>query len=296
MQIEVDHKGKELKEHGNYEFPLVVSYESLSQYDSGSFIWHWHDEIELTFIIKGKIEYIVNDTKYLLEEGQGLFGNSNTLHMGKMYEKEECEYISITFHPKLLYGYEGSIIKTKYVETIINSGIESIKFTNGCLWQKEILEEIKSIHKLYNDKNIMMEIKITNSIYKIWTNIYENNIHKILELSKYKVKDMDRLKKIIVFINDNYNKKITLDDIAAQINICRSECCRFFKKHMKESLFDYLLNYRIIRSLELLKDSDLNITEIAYAVGFSNTAYYSKIFKRVMECSPRAYKKKYEEN
>lgn len=292
MQIKIDDKRKELKNHGNYEFPVSIDYEILSKYDRSSFIWHWHEEIELTFILNGKMDYIINETAYSLKKGEGLFGNSNTLHMGKSCDMSDCRYISITFHPRLLYGYEGSIIKTKYVNPIINSNVSAIHMTDDSLWKITILDEIENIYKLYINNDKMFEIKIIESIYKIWITIYENNITKFNAISKSNIKDIERIKKIISFINENYRKKITLDEIAGCINICKSECCRFFKKHMKESLFDYLLDYRIERSLILLKDSNYNITEIAYAVGFSNAAYYSKIFKRKMLCTPREYRKK----
>lgn len=295
MQIEIDDNKRELKKHGNYEFPVSVDYEMLSKYDRELFIWHWHDEIELTFILSGKIEYIVNEKNYILKEGEGLFGNSNALHMGKKYDKSDCKYVSITFHPRLLYGYEGSIIKIKYIDPIIGSSLSAIHIKDDSLWQEKILSEMKNIYKLNNSKNNMREIKIIESIYKIWITVYENNIIEFINTSK-SVKDIERIKMIISFINENYSKKITLDDISSYINICKSECCRFFKKHMRETLFEYLLNYRIDRSILLLKESDYNITEIAYAVGFSSTAYYSKIFKQKMLCSPREYKQRIRRN
>lgn len=85
-------------------------------------------------------------------------------------------------------------------------------------------------------------------------------------------------------------EKITLDDIAAQIHICKSECCRFFKKHMRESLFDYLLYYRVEKSLPLLAENQLSITEISAQTGFSSPGYFSRIFREQMHCSPTQYR------
>ena len=55
MQIITNNAGKELKKHGDSAFPFLVSYERLSGYETGSFLWHWHPEIELTYIHKGEI-------------------------------------------------------------------------------------------------------------------------------------------------------------------------------------------------------------------------------------------------
>ena len=53
MQIITNQFQKELKQHGNEQFPFLVSYQKLSEYESGSFMWHWHPEIEITYVQKG---------------------------------------------------------------------------------------------------------------------------------------------------------------------------------------------------------------------------------------------------
>ena len=63
-EIITDGSQKELKKHGSDEFPLLVSYEKLSGYKSGSFLWHWHPEIEITLVLDGQILYKVNQCTY----------------------------------------------------------------------------------------------------------------------------------------------------------------------------------------------------------------------------------------
>ena len=60
MQIITNQFQKELKQHGNEQFPFLVSYQKLSEYESGSFMWHWHPEIEITYVQKGTMCYKVN--------------------------------------------------------------------------------------------------------------------------------------------------------------------------------------------------------------------------------------------
>ena len=72
------------------------------------FCGHWHPEIELTYIEKGEMLYKINQNTFHLKEGQAIFGNANALHAGYMYQDQDCQYIPITFDPKLIYGFSGS--------------------------------------------------------------------------------------------------------------------------------------------------------------------------------------------
>lgn len=250
MQIQTNQKQRELKDHGTFAFPVNISHENLFSYERSSFFWHWHPEIELTLIVSGDINYQVNDKTYHLTTGEGLFCNANMPHTGHMYNKEDCVYISTTFDPRIIYGFESSRIQTAYVTPLtLDDRFSSIKFSPDVAWQAEIL---------------------ANPAVQ---------------------RDRERLLVLLSYLHDHYQEKILLEQVAAQINICKSECCRFFKSHMNESLFDYLLHYRIQKSLPLLQNTNKSITDISLLTGFSSPCYFSKIFKSEMGCTPREYRK-----
>ena len=92
-------------------------------------------------------------------------------------------------------------------------------------------------------------------------------------------------------MQENYKKKITLQDIAQHINLSQSECSRFFKKVTGETLFKYLLKFRIEKSIELLKNTDMTITEIAYETGFISQSYYDQRFQKIKGISPLKYRR-----
>lgn len=149
IQILTEKNKKEVKEHGSYTFPVQVSPEAIQSYEQHSFMWHWHPEIELTWFVSGQMEYVVNDQRYIISEGEGIFCNSNALHAGYMIDDQDCNYISVTFHPKFIYGYENSILQTKYVDFITSNEFwSSLVLKPEIPWQNEIIEYIKEIYTL----------------------------------------------------------------------------------------------------------------------------------------------------
>lgn len=92
MQIITNQFQKELKQHGNEQFPFLVSYQKLSEYESGSFMWHWHPEIEITYVQKGTMCYKVNHMVYHLKEGDIVFNNSGALTLAQENQKDCCLY------------------------------------------------------------------------------------------------------------------------------------------------------------------------------------------------------------
>lgn len=95
---------------------------------------------------------------------------------------------------------------------------------------------------------------------------------------------------MVSYMEERYNQDISLKDVASHVNICRSECCRFFKKHMNMTIFEYLMFLRVQKSLPYLKAGE-SVTKTAGLVGFASPAYYGQIFKRYMKCTPKEYQK-----
>ncbi|MBE5939740.1 MAG: helix-turn-helix domain-containing protein [Lachnospiraceae bacterium] len=294
MQISANKQQKELKEHGSFNFPVLVSKEVLADYERGSFMWHWHPEIELTLITDGQISYQVNDRVYELKAGDGLFCNSNALHTGHMIDGKNCLYTSITFNPKIIYGFKGSVIYNDYVLPITeNISLGSVVFKSSASWQQTILENMKNIENLYFNGQDTYEFRIQQLLSDIWLSLYNNTKSDIQNHTlRSGGKDIERLRQILSYMEEHYHEKITLDDISDSIGLCREECCRFFKKQMNQSLFDYLMYLRIEKSLPLLMENRLSITEIAESTGFGSSSYYARVFKEQMNCSPTQYKKK----
>ena len=295
MQIITNNAGKELKKHGDSAFPLLVSYEQLSGYETGSFLWHWHPEIELTYIKKGEMLYKINQNTFHLKEGQAIFGNSNALHAGYMYQKQDCQYIPVTFDSKLIYGFPGSVLFQKYTEPILRSfSLSAIPMDFSCPWHQEAVDDIRQIIGLDSRREPMYEFEILSHLQHFWKILCENMLSQSALPSGQDEENYRRIRKIMSYIAEHYSEKILLDDVADLIHLSPSECSRLFKKCMNVTLFGYIQEYRIERSLEYLEDSSCSITEAGLLSGFSDSNYYTKVFTRIKGCTPRQYRKNQE--
>ena len=98
---------------------------------------------------------------------------------------------------------------------------------------------------------------------------------------------------IFDYINENYATSISTKDIAHHLNLTTNSFCKLFKKLTNKSFITYLNEYRIHRAVNLIENSDDNISEIAYQCGFENLSYFSKVFFRVKNMTPVDYRKNY---
>lgn len=290
MQIITNQFQKELKQHGNEQFPFLVSYQKLSEYESGSFMWHWHPEIEITYVQKGTMCYKVNHMVYHLKEGDIVFNNSGALHSGTMENQKDCAYIPVTFDSRLIYGFFQSTVNSKYVDPVIqDSMLPAICIDQSEPWHKPFREYLLRIIDLDEKKPDFYELDITICMQSMWRLLLEHITYEP-QASRENSLEYDRIKKILSYIEENYQNKITLNDIAGHIHLCESECTRLFKRHMNTTLFAFLQEYRIERSLEFLQ-ADLPVSAVADKAGFSDPNYYSKVFAKIKGCSPREYRK-----
>lgn len=293
MQLQTDSDRRELKSHGSFGFPVFVSFEKLSDYERGAFTWHWHPEIELTLILQGEILYQVNDKVYHLQEGQGLFCNTNALHTGHMVQGEDCRYLSVTFHPRMISGFENSLVQRELVDPILrNQAFGSAPFWGDAKWERDILEAMKRIELAGQREADTYPLWMQEQLLYIWRRLFESGCAvRGKDSAVTQGRDVERIRQALDYLHSHYAEHITLEEVAKQMNLCRSESCRFFKKYMKQSVFDYLLNYRIEKSMALLAVPELSVTEVATRAGFSSPAYFAKVFREQMQCTPMQYRR-----
>ena len=104
--------------------------------------------------------------------------------------------------------------------------------------------------------------------------------------SKYK----NAISEAMKYINENYNNEITVKEVSKAINYSQSHFSYLFKCITASTFTEYLHNIRITKAIELLKNTNMRITDISYEVGFNNIQHFNRIFKQFTGVSPRGYR------
>lgn len=100
------------------------------------------------------------------------------------------------------------------------------------------------------------------------------------------------LRQIDKYIDKNYCKKLTLDDISEALHVNRSYLSRYYKNKTGINLFDKVLNKRVEKAKEYLRTTEMKTYEISEAVGVEDAGYFSKMFKKITGISPKEFRKR----
>ena len=105
-----------------------------------------------------------------------------------------------------------------------------------------------------------------------------------------------RINRIVQFVEKNYNRKISLEDVGEQVGMSASSVTRFFKKRTRHNFWDYLNGFRIDRAAQMMIETEHTISEISYACGFNNISNFNRVFRERIGTTPSDYRNKFKES
>lgn len=293
----------ELIEYNSPTTPIKASYSYLSLYPNGILPAHWHKELECIVVLSGSMNYYVNNNTYTLHAGDGIIINTNRLHLcGPLTTGTTSHSDNITFDDSLDAHYAVLLLhpdtlrfnnkmEHKYINPVLFDNNSDVFFLQqGVDWQKEVSSIILEIFHAVIDKAPCFELIAQSRFFHMWSILYQNTIAK----NGYEVSETDPmspLKTMISYIQNNYQGKVTLHDVAGAGMMCQSKCCRLFREALKQSPIEYLQNYRIGKGAYLLEHTDMSITEIALECGFHGASYFTETFRKINGITPKEYRK-----
>lgn len=290
ITIELMQDFSEIVQYEQSRLPLYIRTADLSVYPDMSAPCHWHEDIEWIHIIKGQMRYYINGKHILLEEGDSLMINTRQMHYGYSYEKQDCRFACILFHPSLFCS--NSALLQKYVTPILKTSTpEYLHFCHNQDTAQEVSKLLTQIVHLKENPAEGYELEAIALIQILWSRLWKKEKLRSDSNNQETPDDLKTQKDMVSYLYQHYSEKITLDEIAASGNVSRSKCCRIFQHYLQQSPIDFLNTYRLKVSASLLDTTDKTITEIAFACGFNHLSYFSKLFCAHYQCTPREYRK-----
>lgn len=247
---------------------------------------HWHEDLEFMYIVQGELNCMVNGHRVFLKEGEGILVNSKRIHSNNSIPGKPCAFYCGITHPTLLSF--NKYIEQTYVSPLIGpNSFDYIKLTRED-WTSEIIDI--DLELFENTPEQGQEIAVVSGLYKIFQIITLHMEIPTAKAPKENTFKLETFRSMINYIQTNYAEKISLEDIAAAGNVGKTLCANLFKKYASKTPGEYLIFYRIQRSMILLSDTELTVSEIAYNTGFSSASHYTKTFRELMGCTPLKYR------
>lgn len=162
-----------------------------------------------------------------------------------------------------------------------------------CYEIKEKNQIIKCLYDIYNihlNGSDMFEYDVSILITMIWRDLVKSLSKIDFTPNKKDIERQERVQVMLVYIHTHYADELSLKDIADAGMMSIAQCNRCFNKMLNVTPYEYLIQYRLQKATNLLKDATLNVTEISEIVGFNNVTHFIQAFKKVYGISPKKYR------
>lgn len=252
---------------------------------------HYHEEIEITYIVGGKVDHILNGKRVSLSAGEAIFINANQLHMIEPIDSD-CELYCLIFNPMLLCA--SNYVAQRYVSPIIDNGnLDYFFLKESDEAQRCVLDAIVKIHELQKDKDF--EIKVMSVLYEMWHALYEV-LPKKNETEIIVNEDLHKVELMMSLIHKSYRDNLALEDICEAGAVGKTKGTKLFSEYLHMTPIEYLICYRLEMAMKLLEETNLSILDVALETGFSDSSYFARVFKNKKGMSPVTYRKNNKSN
>lgn len=263
----------------DFSRPLVVkccgNYRFISRSPQPTYRPKGRSDYQLLYIASGQAHFFFDGEEKVLPAGHIVLYRPGEFQKYTYYAKDMPEVFWIHFT-----GYDVENILSRYN---LNSNLfftgASMEFNRIFI---RIINEIRSSEHDFQDllALLLQNIFLLADRYITQGHGYSNNIKKEVDLA-------------IHYFNENFSSQISIEDYARSRHISPCWFIRSFKKYIGVTPMQYILSIRISNARFFLENTDDSISEISSMVGYDNSLYFSRIFKKQTGLSPQNYRKKH---
>jgi AraC-like DNA-binding protein len=258
--------------------------------DKFDFPIHFHPDYELNFIYNGKgVRRIVGDHIGEIDEFELVFLGKNLVHCWEIHQCKNSDIREICIH------LQSNLLDDNLLNREVFKPIKDmfLRSKNGILFSKETaktmmprlvnLSKSSGIDNFLNFISILYDLSVSREQRILSTSLPEKDDYE----------NSSRIKIVHNYIQNNYDKKISLDEISNLVNMTPVSFNRFIKKRTGRTFITYVNDIRISMAARHLLESEFTIGEISYKCGFNNIANFNRIFKQTKKITPSEYRNEF---
>lgn len=279
----------ENKAHTSPDFPYNTYLCSIPL-DFYSVPTHWHNEMELIVIKKGEGTVYVDLKAYDVKANDIVILLPGQLHAIEQKDNFIMEYENIFFQTDILSSSSKDLCTSDFLQPLFQGRmtIPSV-LTEHYSYHKDVTDCIAQIDSLSGKRPFGYQLAIKGLLYQIFYYLVANSTYK--ESSQKAKKSLDKMKTILTYIQENYSRPITVNEMANECYYSKSHFMKFFKDSMGMGFIQYLNEYRLNIACQMLRESSDSILNIAAMTGFDHLSYFNRIFKRKYGVTPGEFRK-----
>lgn len=293
IKTERKNNNKEVNMHGTDLLPYEI-YRTAIPMLFTSFPMHWHEEIEIVYVISGCAKYIVDFNEYIINKGDILIIPPSSLHYLEQYKNEEFDAMTIIFAQNMVSNNLIDICSIKYILPIFNNEVYlPVHIKSDETICAEIRTHIIEAITEHFNKKAAYEIRIRIAFLNIIQAFYKENLIIKVRNTASSMNTIKLIKIVTNYIEAHFDEKILLEDLAKYANISVYHLSHIFKKCTGQSPNEYINFYRLTMAANRLLAEDTQILNIAIECGYNNISYFNRIFKKKYGVTPKEYRNNY---
>lgn len=257
---------------------------------------NYHDYLELAYVNRGGGLFVVEDRTYRMREGDVFVLNDSEFHALETRHPERLELITIYFLPQLVHRPGGLELDFEYLQPFYarTRGFSHRIPADSSPVSRLIPERIPMMHRELTRKNSGYRLAVKAQLLEILVTLarhYKKQRARAAVLP-HRPQQFHKLRTVFDYLQEHYTERIALKDAAARAGMSTSHFCSVFKRLTGGTFMELLLRMRIDKARQLLIQTDLPVTDIAFRVGFENHSYFDRVFRRFARITPREYRRK----
>ncbi|MDD6201246.1 MAG: AraC family transcriptional regulator [Firmicutes bacterium] len=266
-------------------------YDCINAPTSGVFPLHWHKCMELIAVQSGWLEVEIERKAYLIDAGSVAVINPQQLHSCTRFDPHTTLYCLII---------DMDIFRSRYVESLEEKFITPlmegrITLPSRVCGNSELNNGIRTCSEIFTGHPDAYQLRLKALLFQMLFLLFTQcgEVRSIEQKKTPASLSRERVNTILQYVDEHYAERIKLDDLVEILHINKYYICKIFQQCIGKTFLDYVNLVRIQKAVDMIVSTNDSITAIAFATGFQDINYFSRIFKRTMGISPTELRKRH---